>query len=127
LIEHRLSHHLLDSSATVIASKCACTTDIETPSKFYGFDRPYHRDTRRPGKIENCPADDSSACANERSSYSSMIGSNGVACVALTDGVVAMKTIISALIALSVLASVAGPTSALDAKQFYEQQERQSH
>jgi len=38
-----------------------------------------------------------------------------------------MKTIISALIALSVLASVAAPASALDVKSFWEQQDRQSH
>jgi hypothetical protein len=56
-----------------------------------------------------------------------MTGSNGVVCIALADGVLVMKMIISALIALSVLAGVAGPASALDAKQFYEQQERQSH
>jgi hypothetical protein len=38
-----------------------------------------------------------------------------------------MKTIVSALIALSVLAGIAvAPASALDAKSFYEQQERQS-
>jgi len=37
-----------------------------------------------------------------------------------------MKTIISALIALSVLAGIAAPASALDAKQFYEQQDRDS-
>jgi hypothetical protein len=37
-----------------------------------------------------------------------------------------MKTIVSALIALSVLAGIAAPASALDAKNFYEQQERQS-
>jgi hypothetical protein len=35
-----------------------------------------------------------------------------------------MKTIVSALIALSVLAGLAAPASALDAKQFYEQQDR---
>jgi hypothetical protein len=35
-----------------------------------------------------------------------------------------MKTIISALIALSVVAGIAAPANALDAKQFYEQQER---
>ena len=34
-----------------------------------------------------------------------------------------MKTIVSALIALSVLAGVAAPASALDAKTFYEQQD----
>jgi hypothetical protein len=37
-----------------------------------------------------------------------------------------MKTIVSALIALSVLAGIAAPASAFDAKSFYEQQERQS-
>ena len=39
----------------------------------------------------------------------------------------AMKTITSALIALSVLAGVAAPASALDAKSFYEQMDRASH
>ena len=38
-----------------------------------------------------------------------------------------MKTIVSALIALSVLAGIAAPASAFDAKSFYEQQGRQSH
>jgi hypothetical protein len=38
-----------------------------------------------------------------------------------------MKAIISALVALSVLAGIAGPASALDAKSFYEKQERQSY
>lgn len=38
-----------------------------------------------------------------------------------------MKTIISALIALSVLAGIAAPASALDSKTFYEQQDRQSY
>jgi hypothetical protein len=38
----------------------------------------------------------------------------------------AMKTIVSALIALSVLAGIAAPASALDAKSFYEQLDRQS-
>ena len=37
-----------------------------------------------------------------------------------------MKTIVSALIALSVLAGIAAPASAFDAKQFYEQQEREA-
>jgi hypothetical protein len=35
-----------------------------------------------------------------------------------------MKTILSALIALSVIAGVAGTASALDAKGFYEQVDR---
>ena len=38
----------------------------------------------------------------------------------------AMKTIVSALIALSVLAGIAAPASAFDAKSFYEQQDRHS-
>jgi hypothetical protein len=38
-----------------------------------------------------------------------------------------MKTFISALIALSVLAAIAAPASALDPKTFYEQQDRQSY
>ena len=37
-----------------------------------------------------------------------------------------MKTIVSTLVALSVLAGIASPVSALDAKRFFEQQERQS-
>ena len=35
-----------------------------------------------------------------------------------------MKMIVSALLALTVLAGVAAPASALDAKTFFEQQER---
>jgi len=39
-----------------------------------------------------------------------------------------MKTIVSALVALSVLAGIAAPASAaLDAKAFYEQQERAAY
>jgi hypothetical protein len=38
-----------------------------------------------------------------------------------------MKIVVSTLIALSVLASFAAPTSALDAKTFYEQQDRDRH
>jgi hypothetical protein len=40
------------------------------------------------------------------------------------DGDIAMKTIISALIALSVLSGIAGSAAALDVKTFYEQQDR---
>ena len=36
----------------------------------------------------------------------------------------AMKTIVSALIALSLLTSIAAPASALDAKEFWQQQDR---
>lgn len=35
-----------------------------------------------------------------------------------------MKTIVSALLALSVLAGIAAPVSALDVKSFYDQQDR---
>ena len=38
-----------------------------------------------------------------------------------------MKIIAHIVIALSVLAGVAAPASALDGKAFWEQQERQSH
>jgi hypothetical protein len=38
-----------------------------------------------------------------------------------------MKTIVSALIALSVLAGVTAPAHAIDAKDFYERQDRASH
>jgi hypothetical protein len=38
-----------------------------------------------------------------------------------------MKTIASVLVALSVLAGIAGSASALDTKTFWEQQERQSY
>jgi hypothetical protein len=38
----------------------------------------------------------------------------------------AMKTIVSALIALSVLAGIAAPTNALDTKSFYDQLDRNS-
>jgi hypothetical protein len=51
---------------------------------------------------------------------------HGVAGIAANGGT-AMKTIVSTLIALSVLAGIAAPASALDAKRFYEQQDRYSH
>jgi hypothetical protein len=41
-------------------------------------------------------------------------------------GVIVMKTIAAALVVLSVLAGVAAPASALDAKTFYEDQARQA-
>jgi hypothetical protein len=49
---------------------------------------------------------------------------NGVVRIAAIVGEAAMKTIISALVVLSALASIAGPAAALDAKTFYEQQDR---
>jgi hypothetical protein len=39
----------------------------------------------------------------------------------------AMKTIVSALVALSVLAGIAAPASALDVKGFFEKLERQAY
>jgi hypothetical protein len=56
-----------------------------------------------------------------------MTDDNGVVRIAFAQGVIVMKTIVSALLALSVLAGIAAPASAYDAKGFYEQQERQSH
>jgi hypothetical protein len=53
-----------------------------------------------------------------------MTGDN---CVACNPWRKAMKTIVCALIALSVLAGIAAPASALDAKTFYEQQDRMSY
>jgi hypothetical protein len=50
---------------------------------------------------------------------------NGV--VRIANGVRAMKTIVSVLVALSVLAGIAGSANALDTKTFWEQQERQSY
>jgi hypothetical protein len=41
-----------------------------------------------------------------------------------SQGDIAMKTILSALVALSVIAGVAGTASALDAKTFFEQIDR---
>jgi hypothetical protein len=38
-----------------------------------------------------------------------------------------MKTFVSVLIALSVLAGIAAPASALDPKTFYDQHDRQSY
>ena len=38
-----------------------------------------------------------------------------------------MKTILSTLLVLSVLAGIAAPASALEAKSFYQQQERSAY
>jgi hypothetical protein len=56
-----------------------------------------------------------------------MADDNGVVRIALAQGVIVMKIIASALLALSVLAGIAAPASAYDAKGFYEQLDRQSH
>jgi hypothetical protein len=50
----------------------------------------------------------------------------GTVQIGLSNGGTAMKTIISVVIALSVLAGIAAPASALDAKSFYEQLDRQA-
>jgi hypothetical protein len=47
--------------------------------------------------------------------------------VRIASGVIVMKIVVSVLIALSVLAGIAAPASALDTKTFWEQQERQSY
>jgi hypothetical protein len=49
---------------------------------------------------------------------------NGVDRTANRNGDTAMKTIVSTLIALSILSGIAGPLAALDTKLFYEQQDR---
>jgi hypothetical protein len=72
----------------------------------------------------SCPTQDIAAYGKARYSRSSMTGDNGVACI---FGEIVMKTIVSALIALSVLAGVAAPANAFDAKTLYEQLDRQSH
>jgi hypothetical protein len=51
-------------------------------------------------------------------------GDNGVVGIALLARRIAMKTIVSALIALSVITSTAAPASAFDAKTFFEQVDR---
>jgi hypothetical protein len=56
-----------------------------------------------------------------------MTGSTVLSGSLCSDGDTAMKIILSALIALSVLASIAAPASAFDAKGFYNQQDRQAH
>jgi hypothetical protein len=38
-----------------------------------------------------------------------------------------MKSVISALVALTVITAIAAPASALDSKGFYEKQERQAY
>ena len=54
-----------------------------------------------------------------------MTADNCVARIA-SDVRTAMKIILSALVALSVLASVAGPAAAADARTFYDHMDRQS-
>jgi hypothetical protein len=57
--------------------------------------------------------------------YASMTADNGVARIAPRVRI-AMKIILSALVALSVLASIAGPAAAADARTFFEQLDRQA-
>ena len=54
-------------------------------------------------------------------------GQRGAVRIASIEGGPAMKTILSLLIALSVVAGVASQASALDSKRFYDQQDRQSY
>jgi hypothetical protein len=70
--------------------------------------------------------------ASQRTSWSyrniipSDDGRHDVGCSAQIDGEIAMKTILSALIALSLITTTAGRVNALDAKGFYDQQDRWS-
>jgi hypothetical protein len=57
----------------------------------------------------------------------SITGNDSVVRIARADGETAMKIVVSALVALSVLAGIAGPAGAVDAKTFYEQQDRDRH
>jgi hypothetical protein len=54
----------------------------------------------------------------------SMTADNAVVRITLSDGDIVMKTIVATLIALSMLAGIAAPASALDAKKFWEQQDQ---
>jgi hypothetical protein len=55
-----------------------------------------------------------------------MTADNGVARMLFEYGDIAMKIIASVLVVLSVLAGVAAPASALDARSFYDHMDRQS-
>ena len=73
--------------------------------------------------LESCSPGNSGVHGNAPSLHSSMTGNN---CVAFIFWGIAMKTIASALITLSVLAGVAAPASAFDARSLYEQLDRLS-
>ena len=55
-----------------------------------------------------------------------MTGHNGVGRLDFAKGDIAMKIIVSALIALSLLAGIAAPAGAFDAKSLYDQLDRES-
>ena len=55
-----------------------------------------------------------------------MTGRNGASRLDFSEGDIVMKIIASALIALSVLAGIAAPAGAFDAKNLYGQLERES-
>jgi hypothetical protein len=55
-----------------------------------------------------------------------MTGRNGASRLDFSEGDIVMKIIASALIALSVLAGIAAPAGAFDAKSLYGQLERES-
>jgi hypothetical protein len=74
--------------------------------------------------FESCSPGNKRSTGNVQCSRSSMTGDKGVADKFLE---LAMKTIVSALIAVAVLAGVAAPASALDAKKMSsERQDRAS-
>ena len=52
---------------------------------------------------------------------------NGVACIGLNTKEKVMKTIVSMLIALSLVAGIAAPASAFDGKTFWDQQGRAAY
>ena len=85
------------------------------------------RERKRKRHNANSLSDNARITSPKAQSPSSMTGDNGVVRIILVHGVTAMKTIVSALIALSVLAGVAAPANALDTKTFWEQQDRQSY
>ena len=72
-----------------------------------------------------CASNHCARSQNAPSSAAAMTSDNGVGRIARKYGVSPMKTIVSALIALSVLAGFAGTAAAnVDAKTFYEQVDR---
>jgi len=73
----------------------------------------------------HCASNHCAHWQNAPPSAAAMTSDNGVGRIAREDGVSPMKTILSALLALSVLAGFAGAAAAnVDAKTFYEQVDR---
>jgi len=63
---------------------------------------------------------------HEQRAMLSLVNDRRQLCCLHFNGEIAMKTITSALIALSVLAGIAAPASAFDARSFYAQTDRES-